>query len=201
MPKQQMIAELVERVLDGTGLELAVDTYRLEENLDGGRVTMSCDVHDAKTGEKTSIHGSGVGLIDAVFAGLLDRYSGSYPSLNSIRFSDFSIKANVETGDHDARSDMAAKCELEILNSDGRSFHFQHASPSITASSIYVVLGAVEFFVNSERAFIAVYRALQHAKRENRHDSVQAYTAQLSTLVEATSYSEVIEQVKRDEAQ
>ncbi len=199
MLKQQMIADLVERVLDGTGLELAVDTYRLEENLEAGRVTVGCEVHDAKTGEKTSIHGAGVGLIDAVFAGLLDRYSESYPSLRSIRFSDFSIKANVETGDHDARSDMAAKVELEVLNSDGRSFHFQHASKSITASSIYVVLEAVKFFVNSERAFIAVYRALQHAKRENRHDSVQAYTSQLSTLVEATSYSEVIEQVKREE--
>lgn len=199
MPKQQMIAELVERVLDGTGLELAVDTYRLEENLESGRVEVSCEVHDTKTGEETSIRGAGVGLIDAVFNGLLDRYSESYPSLRSIRFSDFSIKANVETGDHAARADMAARVELEILNSDGRSFRFRHASPSITASSICVVLEAVKFFINSERAFIAVYRALQHAKRENRNDSVQTYTSQLSTLVEATSYSEVIEQVKREE--
>ncbi|MEM6733470.1 MAG: hypothetical protein AAF658_18065 [Myxococcota bacterium] len=200
MTQQDTIAQRVAQVLDGTELALAVDTYRLEENLEDGRIVVDCDVHDAKTGEKHSIHGSGTGLIDAVFVGLLERYSSSYPSLNSIRFSDFSIKANVETGDRSARSDMAAAVELEVLNSSDRAFHFRHASTSITASSIYVVLRAVEFFVNSERAFIAVYRALNHAKRENRHDSIQAYTAQLATLVEATSYSEVIEQVKREDA-
>ena len=57
---------------------------------------------------------------------------------------------------------------------------------------------AAEFFINSERAFIQVYRALQHAREENRHDSVALYTQQLTTLVEATSYSDVIDQIRKD---
>lgn len=199
MPKREAISQLVAQVLDGTELELKIDGYRLEESFETGRVQVHCEVHDARTGEKTSIAGDGVGLIDAVFGGLLSRYSDAHPSLSAIRFSDFSIKANVETGDHQGRSDMAAKVELEVLNSEGRAFHFTHGSRSITASSLYVVLDAVAFFINCERAFVAVYRALEHAKRENRHDSVERYTGQLATLVEATSYSDVIEHAKRSD--
>lgn len=200
MPKMQAISELVGEVLDGTELELKIDEYRLEESFETGRVAVHCEVHDARTGEKTSITGDGVGLIDAVFGGLRTRYSDQHRSLNTIRFSDFTIKANVETGDHAGRSDMAAKVELEVVNSEGRAFHFSHASRSITASSLYVVLDAVAFFVNCERAFVAVYRALEHAKSENRHDSVERYTGQLATLVEATSYSDVIEHRKRGDS-
>lgn len=197
MPHRRMIAELVEQVLDGTELKLAVDGYRLQENLEEGRVELECEVHSTKTGERYSIQGSGVGLVNAVFTALLERYSDEYPSLKTLQFSDFSIQAHVATGDDKARSNMAAEVELQVLNSEGRAFDFKHASRSITGSSIYVVLECVEFFVNSERAFLAVYRALEHAKEQNRHDSVERYTGQLATLVEATSYSDVIERVRR----
>lgn len=200
MPKKQAISKLVAEVLDGTELKLVIDEYQLSESFETGEIHVRCEVHDTKTGEKSSIEGTGVGLIDAVFRGLRGRYASDYPSLDTIRFSDFSIKANVETGVHEDRSDMAAKVELEVVNSNGLAFEFSHASPSITASSLCVVLDAVGFFINSERAFLAVYRALEHAKDENRHDSVERYTRQLSTLVESTSYSDVIEQVKSGDA-
>jgi len=50
----------------------------------------------------------GVGIVDAMFQGLQTLYSDTFASLRSIRFADFSIKANVNTG-RDARSDMAAE--------------------------------------------------------------------------------------------
>ena len=72
-------------------------------------------------------------------------------------------------------------------------------SPKLALFLGFVTLLAAEFFINSERAFIEVYRALQHAREKNRHDSIALYTRQLTTLVEATSYSEVIEQIRREE--
>lgn len=199
MDQKDAIAQLVAEVLDGTELRLRVDSYRLDEDLESGVLEVRCDVHDARSGNQEVIRGSGVGIVDAVFQGLVQLYSEQFPSLKSLRFADFSIKADVETGRYANRSDMAAVATLRVANSEGREYAFTHASPSITRSSLAVVLQSVEFFINSERAFIAVYRALQHARSHNRQDSVARYTAQLTTLVEATSYSEVIEQIRRSE--
>lgn len=200
MDQKEAIEQQVASVLDGTELRLKVDSYRLEEQFESADVMVRCDVHDERTGQKEIIEGQGVGIVDAMFHGLVTLYSDKFPSLKSIRFADFSIKANVDTG-RGARSDMAAEVALRVANSEGREYVFKNASPSITRSSLAVVLKSVEFFINSERAFIAVYRALQHARDQKRADSVARYTAQLTTLVEATSYSETIEQIKSEVGQ
>ena len=192
------LEEMVAQVLDGTELELKVDALRFEEDLETGRASVRCEVHHAQTGEKKVISGTGVGIVDAFFGGLAGLYSEDFPSLTTIRFSDFSATADFDTGRHNSRADSAATVTLVVANASGREFRFEDTTPSISRSSINVVLAAVEFFINSERAFKAVYRALQHAKEQNRADSVALYTSQLSTLVEATSYSEVIEQLEED---
>jgi hypothetical protein len=199
MDQKQAIAELVAGVLDGTELHLRVDAYRLEEVLESDILQVRCDVHDERTGHREIIEGQGVGIVDAMFQGLIRLYSEKFPSLKSIRFADFSIHADLDSGRRTARSDMAAKVTLRVANSEDNEFVFVDESPSITRSSLAVVLQAVEFFINSERAFVALYRALQHARAQNRADSIELYTAQLSTLVEATSYSEVIAQIRKTE--
>jgi hypothetical protein len=199
MHAKDAIEQLVTQILDNTELRLKVDAYTLEENLESGITKIRCDVHDERSGAREVITGQGVGAIDAMFHGLVQLYSGKYPSLKSIRFTDFSIKANIDTGRESARSDMAAEVSLRVANSDDKEYIFAHASPSITRSSLAVVLKCVEFFINSERAFIEVYRALQHAKRERRPDSIARYTSQLTTLVEATSYTETIDGIRKSE--
>ncbi|MBI5510785.1 MAG: hypothetical protein HY903_18650 [Deltaproteobacteria bacterium] len=200
MVDRETIFKLVSEVLDGTDLRLKVDAFSLRENLEDGQAEVRCDIHDQRTGERHTIDGRGVGLVDAFFNGVVAVYSGQYPSLKSIRFADFAIKATTDTGRQAARSDMAAQVTVSIANSDNREFVFSRASQSITGASLTVVLKGVEFFINSERAYIAVYQALQHARKEKRPDSVARYTEQLSVLVEATSYSEVIERLQRDKA-
>ena len=105
MQTKETIDTLVGEVLDGTEIKLAVDSYRLEESFEGGEASIACEVHDIRTGEKKLIEGSGVGLVDAFFNGLTKLYSGEFPSLTTIRFAFFSIKADLETGRVRARSD------------------------------------------------------------------------------------------------
>jgi hypothetical protein len=200
MHRKTEIESLVAQILDGTELRLHVDSYTLEENLEAGEVHIRCHVHDQRSGEKKTIEGRGVGIIDAFFAGMVTLYADQFPSLKTIRFADFSLKADVNSG-RGARSDMAAEVSLRIANSGGKEYLFKHASPSITRSALAAVLEGVEFFINSERAFIAVYNALDHARGQNRPDSVERYTTQLATLVDAASYSEVIEQIRTAELQ
>ncbi|MCK5689440.1 hypothetical protein KAI87_09235 [Myxococcota bacterium] len=192
MPEHENQSKRISQILDGTELHLMVDQYSLNEILETGTVSISCEVHDARTGEKQVIDGSGVGLVDAFFSGLMDAYSERYPSLSSIQIADFAISANVETARARSRSDMAAAVKLWILNPHGQKREFQHSSPSITRSSIAVVLEAIEFYINSERAVIEVSLALQHAKASKRADSVERYTTQLSRLVEINDYSQVL---------
>lgn len=197
MSDRTAIEKMITQVLDGTEIRLKVDRYTMEENLENGAVNVQAEVHDERLGSKRTISGNGVGLVDAFFGGLVTTYSNEFPSLKSICFADFAIKARVDTGRGAARSDMAAEVTLRVENSDGVEFAFSHASHSITGSALAVVVKAVEFFINSERAFVAVYKALEYAQAENRPDSIARYTTQLSTLVEATSYSEVIAEMRK----
>lgn len=199
MINKAAIRTLVAEILDGTELQLKLDWYRLQDDLEAGEVEIHCGVHHGRTGEKRTIQSTGVGLIDAVFQGLVELYSGDFPSLKAIRFAEFSVRGDMDSGKDSARTDSNVEVTLRVANSDSRECVFTHGSPSLTRSCIEVVLSAVEFFINSERAFIQVYRALQHAREQNRPDSVQRYTEQMTTLVEATSYTEVIEQIRKDE--
>jgi hypothetical protein len=198
-PQKEAIDTLIAEVLDGTELRLTVDKYALEETFESGEVKLRCDVHNRRTGERHTIDARGVGLVAAFYSGLIAQYAGAFPSLNTIRFADFTVRAKLETGREAAKTDSTAEVTLRVANSEGQEVLFAHTSPSITRSSIEVVLQSVEFFINSERAFIAVYRALQQARRDNRPDSIQRYTQQLSTLVQATSYSDVIDQIRASE--
>jgi predicted kinase len=88
---------------------------------------------------------------------------------------------------------------LELENSRGRRFEFSHSSRSITGSAMIVTLMGVEYFVNTERAFVHLNRALQDAKRRNRSDLAERYQIQIATIVENTSYSEVIERMRAED--
>ena len=196
MQNQIVIEELVQKVLDGMELRLKIDSYDMNENFETGVVTIRCNVHHARTGEHHVIEGSGVGMIDALFNGTVKLYADQFPSLKSIRFAHFGVKANFDSSRANSRSDFSTEVTLAVANSHDREYTFHANSPSITRAFLAVVLEGVAFFINCERAFIAVYNALKHAKQSNRPDSIELYTGYLTTLVEATSYSEVIEQLK-----
>ena len=66
----------------------------------------------------------------------------------------------------------------------------------IEKSGQRVVSAAVEYFVNSERAYVTMYRALEHYRSEGRTDLVAKYTTRLAAMVRNTSYSSVLERMK-----
>ena len=51
-----------------------------------------------------------------------------------------------------------------------------------------VVMQAVEFYVNSEKAVMELRSLINNAKERNRIDLVERYISMLSTLTENTSY-------------
>jgi hypothetical protein len=195
--EQDRIQKLVRQALGPEYLALRVDRVQFEEDLSDTAGRIHADLRNELTGEKQAIEGRGVGLVDAFFQALVGRLATEYPSLKTIEFSKFQIDGQIETKRQTQGADAMGEVTLVIRNSERKDFEFADASRSITASALRAVLKAVEYFVNSERAFIAVWNRLEDAKARNRDDLVQTYTGQLVELVKNTSYSDAIENIKK----
>jgi hypothetical protein len=125
-------------------------------------------------------------------------YAREFRSLETIQFTGFAVRARMDTTRAGTGSDAVGVVSLTVRNSEGNLFEFERQGRSLVATAVSVVVEALEHFVNAERAFISVYKALQDARERGRSDLVQTYTAQLTELVRTTSYTQVIERIKAE---
>ncbi len=181
----------------------AYDVRRIEvvEALgDGVSVTVNLGVkgQDGVDGGVVVVRGSGVGLVDAFFNGVMAAWADEFASLKTIHISDFSVATGFD-GAKGRRSDALAHARLRLKNAHDVEYTFEHPTASITRSCVQVVLDAVVFFINAERAYVQLQLALKDATERRRSDLVARYREQMSTLVLATSYAEVSEKLHRAE--
>jgi hypothetical protein len=186
--------ELIRRVLGKDYLELALKRLSVEEEPDAATRVKVIAADDGRTFE---VEGSGVGLVDALFAGLLGRFAVEYQSLKSVQLANFHVDANIDSKKVASGVDAVGTVTIEVRNSEGRRFRFADASRSVTTSTARAVLAIVEYFVNAEKAFITLFNARKDAIERNRFDLVTRYTEELAELVQSTSYTEVIEAMKK----
>lgn len=196
LQRHQENLELIKRVLDTDYVELQLVTLRVEENAEETKTLATLQLSDGQ--QTLSLSGSGVGLVDAVFQALLDRFGSEYQSLNSIEFADFRVEAKMDTKNGKVGVDSVGMVRLDVHNSEGKSFEFSDESRSVSRSAARAVVAAVEYFVNAERAFITLHRALLDAKERKRVDLITRYTRELAEVVKSTSFTEVIENMKKD---
>ena len=189
---------LMQEVLAEQYLQLEVESVVLEENVREQTTALSCEVVSTAAEGRSVIAGRGVGLIDALFAGVVARFASEYPSLQTIRFDSFTIRGRLDTKHGFAGTDAQAEATLQVANSEQRLFTFSASSRSVTASAIRATLAAVAYFINSERAFTTLFHALKDAQERNRADLVQRYTNAMARLVQNTSYSEVLHRMRDD---
>jgi len=188
--------ELIQRVLDKDYIELHLNTLSVQENADETKTDVTLQLSDST--QTLDLVGSGVGLVDAVFDALIERYGLEYQSLQSIELADFNVETRIHTKKAKVGVDSMGTVHLGVTNSEGRRFDFADESRSVSRSSARAVIAAVEYFVNAERAFIALHRALLDAKERKRIDLVTRYTRELAEVVKSTSFAEVIERLKKD---
>lgn len=201
LQKQEKMMTLMKEILQGDYMHLTVDSYVLEESLAEGLSRITCKLRNAD-GRELSVEGQGVGTIDALFNALRTRLADEYPSLKSIRFSQFTIQGLLSRdAAHTSSSEDTTRAEAEatvgILNSEGREFIFQTKQPSVSRAGITATILATEYFVNSERTYVKLHEILQHYRNEGRTDLVEKYTDLMTQVVQNTSYSEVVERIKK----
>jgi hypothetical protein len=186
---------LIRRVLGASFLELSLGHIAVDEDpSDGCTVRVSV----LERGAKVEVEGKGVGVVDALYGGLLGRYARDYQSLRTIELAGFKVEAQVDTKKGQAGVDAIGRVHLDVRNSEGRHFEFSDASRSVVASTARAVIEAVQYFVNAERAFVMLHNARRDAVSRGRDDLVQRYTAEMAEVVESTSYAEVIATIRKE---
>jgi hypothetical protein len=190
--------EIIKRVLGANYLEHKIVGLVLDETFEDGTSKVRLTLADQNGENRHEVEGTGVGLVDALTNGLRSRFVSEYQSLATIEFSRFSVQARFDTKNGQTGSDAVGEVSLEVRNSEGSLFTFSDSSRSIASSAARAVLAAVEYFVNAERAYITLYKALIDARERDRHDLVTRYTRELAEVVKSTSYAEVIEKIRRE---
>ena len=185
---------LIRRVLGSNFLELKLRRLIIDEHDHTSEVKIT-----VLEGETTAeLEGKGVGVVDALFNGLLDRYAREYQSLKTIQLVGFKVAADIETTKKAQTGvDAVGRVTIDMRNSEGKHFSFSDASRSVTISISRAMLGMVQYFVNAERAFLTLHNARRDALARNREDLVARYTAEMAEVVESTSYAEVIENIRK----
>ena len=187
---------LIRRVLGDNYLQLRLVQLVIDEQPELGQTRVRSII--AEGDQNLDIEGKGVGLVDAMYGALLDRYAREYGSLKTIRLTGFHVAADIETKKAQAGVDAVGKVTLDVMNSEGRHFQFTDASRSVTTSTARAVIAAVQYFVNAERAFMTLHHARRDAIARGREDLVARYTAEMAEVVESTSYAEVIANIRKE---
>jgi hypothetical protein len=184
---------LIRRVLGPNYLELVLSRLIVDETPERTSVKISL----LERGTAVEVEGSGVGLVDAIYAAMLSRYGREYQSLHSIQVVEFTVAAEIETKHVKSGVDAVGKVTIDAVNSEGRRFTFSDSSRSVTSSTARSVLAMVQYFLNAERAFITLDHARHDAIERGREDLVSRYTAEMAEVVESTSYAEVIDAIRK----
>ncbi len=186
---------LIKRILGANYLTLVFQKAVIEEDPATGSIVK---VTVLEGDQPVEVEGKGVGVVDALYAGLLGRYAREYESLKTIQLVGFHVAADIETKKAQAGVDAVGKVTLDVTNSEGRHFTFADASRSVTSSTARAVLACVQYFVNAERAFLTLFNARRDAIARGREDLVARYTAEMAEVVESTSYAEVIAKARKE---
>lgn len=188
---------LIERVLSEDYLRLRVVHYQMAEYVapEGGcRATLTIEAGDDEVRE--TVEGRGVGFVDAVYQGLMQHFAIAFASLRTLQFTGFEVVGRMDTGRDAIGLDAEVEVRLSVANSDRRRFDFTAIDRSTLAAAVAAVVRVVEHFVNSERAYVRLHRALADAQGRGRPDLVERFRSELAELVNTTDYVSVSTKVR-----
>lgn len=188
---------IIAEILGDDYVKLYIAGYTYEENLRTEGATVSFDLRDAATDRTYALSGVGSGLVDALFNALINHLSKTYHTIGHFEISSFKIVGDADTGKTIRKADASATVVMRLINVRDQEFEFRHTSSSVTRSSACVVLSALEYFVNAERAYERAYEALKAARKADNPPLVDKYTRILSDLVTNTSYSDLVKDIER----
>ena len=181
----------VREILKNDYYTMSINKLTLEEDLleEISRVSFRLNLGS----ESKEITGTGKGVVDALFTGIMNCLEKEYISLSELSLVDFSIEGDFERKTYKkSNTDVDVEARLLMQSSGGLEFIFRERSPSMNTAAIKVVLKVMEHFINAERAVGVLYECIGDAKKRQRGDLVDNYLRELSELVRSISYEKKI---------
>lgn len=194
--KQKDTEKLAKDVLGNDYVNLKISKFALKEDFEREKSVISCNLFINHT-QKSQIKGTGVGPIDALYTAMIDKFSGSYASLEDVELVDISIVVKLKEKIRKSGTDAPVTASLVIKNSEDKMLYFSGTSRSINGAAIEAARHSIEFFINSELAVLRLYEDIKDAQKRNRPDIAERNTVILSELVKTTSYVKSINKHKK----
>lgn len=198
--RAMQVNHLAREILSEHMMVIKIVSLKFSENFETAKAILEAkvvEVADEKPKKKT-IHGEGVGLVDACFDAMLKSYEGLFCSLDTISIVNFTVNAHLEHS-YKRKSDAKVTALLRIKNSQESEYAFECTTSSISHSSVAAVQESIAFFINAELAYTRMHHALKDAKDRGRNDLVARYQNQMATLVQATSYEKLVERLRSEQ--
>ena len=193
--QREEINRVVRDVLKEKYTNIELVQLSIKEDAVEGITDVSCRILLGE--KKMTIKGTGKGPVDALFACLTNKFSREYCSLERLRFSRFSVEADIDKNLGPSKTDATVEATLELANECGSSL-FRQRAKSISVVSAKVVISAVEHFINAEKCVIMLYESIQYAEKRGRGDMMNIYTQQLTEVIKNISYEKVIGRLKSE---
>jgi|ETNvirenome_2_60_1030617.scaffolds.fasta_scaffold00050_52 hypothetical protein len=181
--------KVIKEILNEEQLLFSIDNVTFNEDFISGTTSVYCKFKEAIKEQSTThnLECRGVGVIDAVYNCMINKYQEEYPSLKNIVFENFKVKPDF-TGADKSGSDANIEVEISFSNCSKRSVSFRSSKPSIVSAAVQAIFNAVEFYINSELSFKKLQLLLKDAESRHRGDLASRYKYLLSTMVSVTSY-------------
>ena len=190
-PQEERHKEMISIVRDVLGedyWEIIIEKLTIQENLLERYTEVACLIY--MNDKSFSIKETGRGPIDALFNGLKNNFKESYLSFNGLNFCEFSIDGDVGNS---LNSASEVECTLAISSTNNHNpLIYRYKDASINRAAICVVLSAIEYYINSERAMKKLRRWAADAQRRNRADLFQQNVLKMSRLLEGASYTDTL---------
>ncbi len=177
---------------------LEIKQFSLEEDFesDCSNIFFILDFH-YKTNKQYEVKSSGSGVIDALFTGVINKFSDAYISLKNIALHDFLVNVNFKKSNSPLQTDAPVEVKITLRGAEGCKLYFKAESKSLTKSAIKAVCSAMEYLINAELAVVQLNKDIKSADKRGRNDLQREYVSQLSELVKFVSYSKVINNLNK----
>lgn len=191
---------LLKDLLAGKYLTLSIGALSIDEQVATGETQVRCELSIANIEgvlDNYNVVGAGMGFIDALFNGVCDKIVDDCQTFDNLSIQEFHVEVDKnELREAKRRGVQGSAANVDIclilhngyLTKSSAYMPFRSRSRSLVSAGVQVVMQAVEFYVNSEKAVMELRSLINNAKERNRIDLVERYISMLSTLTENTSY-------------
>ena len=142
--------------------------------------------------DKIDCSGTGVGVIHSLFLCLKELYAPEFSSLENINLFSFVVNTRFDTAESFEKTDAYVEVIVEFKNVYGAVTPFRATTSSLLKSAAAALVSAIQFYINSEKAFLGFRELIDDADVRQRPDIKTDLVYKITKIVGVSSYEELV---------